>query len=542
MKRVIQAILILAFILVFGLFIFFFAKMRQENLAASLPVAGRVVDIGTLSEKPERADGDTAAAQRSKINPEWGETFLDAIDMNLDNDEDLEQVLIVKPSGAEKGRISIVIADFQPATSGYFRLWKGETLATKPNAFVVQPRDLLADGSVDLLCYGIDEGNKQTLTIFKRISPYSSSYYTAFSASGLSIGIEDPADREEIAGVPMADKPLSPPGALRAVSINVFEEARGGSSPLDEKKITYSWDPARKLFERGGESFVPGASVEKLFIDKIITGRAEDFDDYLKGLWVKEDGTEGFHTYVDFDPEGRKISIHSEQEQQQWDWGRSTPGFAGIYAPISNSAVPEMLRLLGIDLVGMDRVRIRATTQQIVKFAMKEDWNGVYRRPTNDSAAASASGFGKISAGDRFGVDIDGSGASLSLKLEDFNGSYASDTGVRLDLAEGKFSMDWGEIASRDLPSRGVSSRGVSSRGVSSRGFFSLFDAGDAVILDLSLIDEESIPSGRLSFIVGVRPGKNDEISALILQPARVLADGVERLYEPDLSLEKLDN
>ena len=96
MKRAIQAILIAAFILTFGLFIYFFAKLRQENLDASLPVAGRIADLSTTEGLPGSAGGENRASQRSKINPEWGETFLDAIDMNLDEDEDLEQVLIVK--------------------------------------------------------------------------------------------------------------------------------------------------------------------------------------------------------------------------------------------------------------------------------------------------------------------------------------------------------------------------------------------------------------------------------------------------------------
>ncbi|MFA6366684.1 MAG: hypothetical protein WCX13_05805, partial [Candidatus Hydrogenedentales bacterium] len=196
MKRVIQAILIVAFILAFGLFIYFFARMRQENLAATLPVAGRVVEIEALSNKAGEAGEKSTAAQRSKINLEWGETLLDVIDMNLDDDEDLEQILIVKPANTQDGRISIVVADFQPNSSSYFRLWKGETLATKPNAVVVQPKDLLADGSVDLLCYGIDENNRQTLTVFKRISARSNPYYTVFSESGLSISFEEPAETE----------------------------------------------------------------------------------------------------------------------------------------------------------------------------------------------------------------------------------------------------------------------------------------------------------------------------------------------------------
>lgn len=527
MKRVIQAILIVAFILAFGLFIYFFARMQQENLAATLPVAGRVVEIEALSSEAGKVGEKSTAAQRSKINLEWDETLLDVVDMNLDEDEDLEQILIVKPTNTQNGRISIVIADFQPNSSSYFRLWKGETLATKPNAVVVQPKDLLADGSVDLFCYGIDEDNRQTLTVFKRPSARSNSYYTVFSASGLSISFEEPAEVEAETGIgeSRSKKTLSQllaellPKGKDPVMISVYVEAPGGASPLDQKRISYSWNPFSRKFERGAESFVPGENVEQLFINRILTGRAEDFDAYLKGLWIKEDENGAVPTLVFFDPEGRKISLHSEQEQQQWDWGKSNAAFAGIYAPISNSAVPDMIRLLGIDLVGLDKVRIRATAQQIVKFAMKEDWNGVFRRPPEENTMLGAKSFKVLPDETYFSVGLDGSQAETVLRPEDFDGYYASENGMRLDLVGGKFRLS-----------------------PSSQGFFSLFQVDDAVILDLSLIDDKSIPSGRLSYIVKIRLGKNDGISTLILQPAQVLSDRVERLYQPDILLRKLDD
>ena len=502
--------MIVAFILAFGFFIFFFARMRQENLEATVPVAGRIVDVESVDGESS-GGGRSGASQRARINPEWGETFLDAIDMNLDEDEDLEQVLIVKPSSMEGGKISIVVADFQPTTGNYFRLWKGETLATKPNAVVVQPRDLLDDGSVDLLCFGIDDSNRQTLTVFKR-SPSGSAaaYYQAFSESGLSITVDDPTE------VP----PLS--AGKKTAAISVFEEAPGGSSPLDQKKISYTWVPSKKSFMRGEESFVPGEHVEQVFISKILTGVAEDFESYLGGLWQKDNGPGSTPTYVYFDPAGRKVSIHSEQEQQQWDWGSSNTAFAGIYTPISNSAVPEMIRLLGINLVGVDRVRIGATTQQIVKFAMKEDWNGVYTRSTGESAPLKRSAFQKAQDSEPFMVSIDGTRAELATKPEDFEGFYASEVGTQLELKAGKFNL-------------------VQSKS-SSKGYYSLFRLGDSAMLDLGLLDDKSIPSGRLSYIISLKPGKNGRLSTLILKPARILSDRAEPLFKPDIQLEKVEN
>ncbi len=496
MKRAIKVLTSIAFMLAFIFFVIFYARMRQDTLKARLPVAGRVVELTSVLSDSKIPGDMNLSSQRAKIPPEWNETFLDAIDMNLDEDEDLEQVLIVKPSATDSGRLSIVIADFQPATGSHVRLWKGETLAVKPSTIVVQPKDLLGDGSLELLCFGIDEANRQTLTVFKRLPKGQEAYGSVFSESGISISVND----------------LSEAGSA---TIEVFEKTPDSPSPLDQTKLVYSW--GRGKFERSGESFIPGAKIEQAFMGRILTGRAEDFESYLDGLWIKESDTSGQMSSLSFDAEGRKISIHSADEQQQWDWGRSTAAFAGIYAPVSNSAVPEMLRLLGIDLVGIDRVRVRATAQQIVKFAMREDWNGIYRRAAADFPLQTQGKMRAPAEDSVFQVEFESGKKTVSLRQEDFDGFYAGADGIHLELAGGMFRFR--------------------QAGGTSRGRYSIFQFGDFTILDLSLIDDASIPSGRLSYILRVRSGKNRKVGSLVLTPARIGADRAEPLYKPDLLL-----
>jgi len=510
MKRFIQAVLIVAFILAAGFFIFFLARMRQENLEASLPVTGRIVDLGSASGASAEDEAAKPASQRAKIPAEWGETFLDAVDMNLDEDEDLEQVIIVKPA-SENGLISVAVADVQPGTGAYVRVWKGETLAAKPTAVLVQPRDLLGDGSIDLLCFGIDATNRQTLTIFRRAGAGSSLYRTVFAASGLSIAIEDPVS-------PAASLSASP----QTAAIAVYEEARNGASPLDQRKIVYAWNRYSRRFERFSEHLIPGENVEKRFVSSVVTGKAADFETYLKGLWIREVNVSAPQppTYLYFDPEGRKISIDSAREQQQWDWGQSTAAFAGVYAPIVNGTVPEMIRVLGIDLVGVDKVRVSATTQQVVKFAVKEDWNGIYRRYAGESAV-SAQAFVPASGAGEIALPVEGAESrALKVAIADFEGFYADGEGSSIELSGGVFALK--------SPRR------------TERGSFTLFRDGDKAVLDLELVDEKSIPSGRLSYLVAVRPGKGGEIGTLILNPAKVLEGGAEPLYKPEIRFTRI--
>jgi hypothetical protein len=512
MKRVIQAVLIVAFILAAGFFIFFLARMRQENLEASLPVAGRIVDVGSPADTLVSGEASKPATQRARISAEWGETFLDTVDMNLDDDEDLEQVVIVKPA-SENGHISVVVADVQAGTGAYVRVWKGETLAAKPTAVLVQPRDLLGDGSIDLLCFGIDADNRQTLTVFRRAGAGSSLYRTVFAASGLSIAIEE-----------SASSPASLPAPPRADTIAVYEEARSGDSPLDQRRVAYTWNRLSRRFERASESLIPGENVERRFVGSVVTGEAKDFETYLKGLWVREVNASAPQppTYLYFDPEGRKISIDSAREQQQWDWGQSTAAFTGIYAPIVNGTVPEMIRVLGIELVGVDKVRVSATTQQVVKFAVREDWNGTYRRVSGEGAVQ-AGAFVPASGSGEMALPMEGApNLDLRVSVAALEGYYADGNGASLELAGGAFALKF--------------------QGRAEKGSYTLFRDGEKAVLDLELVDEKSIFSGRLSYLVTVRQGKGPGISTLILSPAEILEGGAEPLYKPEIRLIRIDD
>jgi hypothetical protein len=432
--------------------------------------------------------------------------------MNLDDDEDLEQVVIVKPA-SEDGRISVVVADVQPGTGVYVRSWKGETLAAKPTAVLVQPRDLLGDGSIDLLCFGIDADNRQTLTVFRRAGSGSSLYRTVFAASGLSIAIEEPGSQKtSLFGIP------------QAAIIAVYEEARENASPLDQRRVDYAWNKLSRRFERASESLIPGENVERRFVGSVVTGDAKDFETYLKGLWVREASASSPQTptYLYFDPEGRKISIDSAREQQQWDWNQSTAAFAGIYAPIVNGTVPEMIRVLGIDLVGVDKVRVLATTQQVVKFTVREDWNGTYRRVSGEGAVP-AGAFMPATSSSEIALPIEGSqNNNLRVSLDTFEGCYADGAGSSLELAKGAFVLK--------LQSR------------TEKGDYTLFRDGGKAVLDLERIDEKSISSGRLSYLVTVRPGKGSGISTLILSPAEILESGAEPLYKPEIRFTRIDD
>ena len=491
MKKTIRAILILSFVAALALFAFYLVRLRRENIAASLPVSGRSLDFAAESavEGGEKRQNRTTA--RAKINPEYNEVFLDAFDVNLDEDEDLEQVIVAKPLTEEQtgDRLSVVIADFQPFTSSYRRLWKGETLAVKPKTFVIQPRDLLGDGAVELLCFGLDGTNRQTLTIFKPSNADKTRFKTVFSESGLSINIVDPQDTGRV---------------RRAARIQVFEAAKDGSSPLDQTKRDFTWSSLAESYKPGSLTLIPGEKVKKDFIDRIVMGSARNFESYLDGLWEREGGKQDEAILLSFSASKREITIKGNPDLQVWDWPESSLAFVGIRSSISNGAVPDMLRLLSVDLVGVDRIAVNTHAQKLARFSPSEDWKGTYRRYTGPTEAKRTDGFIPILASDAFGIP---------------EGKY-SGSGFTLDLEGGLYHLE--------------------DRSGSKRGRYYLFRYRDFIVLNLSPYEESTDPSERRTYILFAHTEPNRGIDGIKLRLARLTSEAIIPDYKPDIELKRI--
>jgi hypothetical protein len=508
MKKAVRVVLLASFAFAIAFICFYFVRQRAENLAASLPVASRSLDIASGSVAGEGDRGQTRTAARAKINPEYNEVFLDALDVNLDDDEDLEQVVVAKPaaeSSAESptaNRLSVIIADFLPLAGNYRRIWKGETLAVKPKAFVIQPKDLLGDGKIELLCFGIDEANRQTLTVFRPSDSAGTRYKTIFSKSGLSIQVTEPQE----AGL-----------SGRPATIQVYEEAKDSASPLDQLRRNFTWSSWAEAYRPEAVTVIPGERVEKNYIDKIVTGSAVDFEAYLNGLWERESQDDGETVLLSFQTSRREITISGNPDVQVWDWEDSSPAFAGIKSSISNDAVPDMLRLLSVDLVGVDRIRVSAHAQQLARFSPREDWDGTYRRFAGAASTKNQDGFSPLLAEAALGSLTDPEGRKYNFYARDFEGSYQG-SGYCLELKGGIYRFK--------------------ERSGSRRGRYYFFAYRDYLVLDLDPYEETAEPAGRMTFILLVQGGPGGSVGGMKLKSARVSSGAVLPLYKPDIELE----
>ncbi len=479
--------------LAFTAILFFLSVMQKESVRASLPVSGRLVDLSSAQEAPSNAAPNTEKASRAKVSPEWGELILDALDMNLDEDEELEQVIVVRRSDSGDRRISVIVADFQPVTGSYFRTWKAETQATKSNAFIVQPRDMLNAGSTELLCFGLDDENRQTLDVFRKL-PKRPGYVNIFSAAGVDVAIEDEPD---------------------SASITIFESLQDSASQLDRKKTVYAWDTRRSTYAARSVVLVPSAAVEQRFLGDTLSGNASDFESYLQGLWVQADAGNSGEIAIHFDNSNRRLTISDSGELQEWNWSESNASQAGIYASITNASLSELIQLLNIELIGMDKIRVRATSQQSVRFATRENWNGVFRRFSDLPSSGPQPAILPFARGESIVLPLQGLTGSTYLSLESFLGSYAAHDGSTWEFSSTDYALKAG--------------------GTVVQGTYHFFRSGSNVILETVGVSKDGRTQTRMDYFIEAR--RDGAAYHLVLKPARMAEGRAVPSYKPDIIL-----
>ena len=497
MKRIIRLILAAGFILAFTAILLFLSRMQKENIRASLPVSGRLVDLSTGSVALSQQNPGAEKSSRAKVSPEWGELILDALDLNLDDDEELEQVIVVRDSDSGRRNISVVIADFQPLTGSYFRTWKSATRATKPNAFIVQPRDLLHDGTIELLCFGLDDENGQTLDVFRKI-PNRSAYVNVLSVAGVDIAIEEESDN---------------------AAITVYQALEDGAAALDRKKSSFAWDSRRGKYALSGEIIVPGAAIEQLFLGDTLSGKTSDFEAYLEGLWLLSDSGGAGATALSFDAARRKITISDSLDQEEWDWSESNASRSGLYASIANSSLPELIQLLSIELIGMDKIKVRATSQQSVRFSTRENWNGVFKRFSGLQSTGPLPSIRPVSDGQGIIAPIQGSSGSAYITEKSIYGKFASSEGFNIEFSSSGFEQS--------------DPKGLSLE----RGSYHFFMMDSWVILELVSLSEDGRSESRKDYVFELRQTGGED--SLVLKPALMTKGKVSLSYKPDIVLKR---
>lgn len=495
MKKFIRALFIVFCTIALGILVYYFIQTRSSAAEANKPLAARklVLDSSDRSQDAAASQAELAASM-NRISALPNEVILDVQSLNLDQDEGDEQILTVRKADRGGDKLSVVVADYVPQRKGWVRAWEGETLATKLTTFQIQTADLLGDHETDIICTGMDEANDQTMTVFHRVSPPQAEtlYYApilALAADSLEVVMMERSEGYQL-------------GQTRGISLPIYayRHDKDSENILDQVRTTYAWDPRGGTYLAGAEEKVPGALVEKEMAAKVLTGNEADFESFLRGAWC-ESGKAPFDPtarLLVFDKAGKSIIFYSPDNQEDFDWNESHSTRYGIYASCQNESVPDLRRLMDIELTGAETISVRIFEDIQLKVDAQYSWDGSYARvPASIASSALASAR-----------------SAPAFRLE---GNYKGQDGSSMNFEGQRFTL--------------------SSGGKVVKGGFVVYRLGSENVIQLSPLLDSGIVSGRESYRLRYSETKAGRtmIRHIELSPARATIEGLELLEEPEL-------
>ncbi|MEI6387470.1 MAG: pallilysin-related adhesin [Spirochaetota bacterium] len=384
MKRIVTLLFFLVSALALAFVGWYWWKSNAERADAAKPVSTRNLVVnheegGTAGEDV----GKPVTGNLNRIGALPDEVVISAESQNLDQDEGEEQILIVKKTGVKPNGLAVVIADWLPERKLWIRSWESPIPVTKLTTLQLQVRDILGDHRLCIVIAGMNEINEQTLTLFRpRMgSELTGLAYTPIVSLAADSVFIEATERPE--SYQLAQSNGSP---FRILS---FTRDRESGNPLDQVRTTWTWDGSGNAYAGSAIDRIPGAQVEQEIANKVLTGRASDFEDFLQGLWYDADSgpRDPKARLLVFDRKGASIIFFSGDSQEVFHWNESHSTRTGLYIGTQNESVQTLKRLLDIEMTGAESVSVRVFEDLLMKIDSENRWDGTYRRLTAGKTA-----------------------------------------------------------------------------------------------------------------------------------------------------------
>lgn len=398
----------------------FFYITGKSSSQASAPVSTKTVEVrGTAVARPGQNEA-VPVPKTAVISLGQDETLLDLYMFNLDMDDEEEQLLVIRRTNLANGAISIVLADYSPSDRQWVRAWEGTTPATKAKTFQVTVEDLIGDHTPAIICSGMNETNRQTLTVYRKrqVAPYpvTAAFDLVFQQEADSIAIEA-TERPESYKL----------GQSRADSwpISVWRADTGSANYLDQIRETWSWNEQSGFFVATGREQVAGTYIAGRMAEKVLDGTVETFARFLEGSWYKEtsDPRSPEARFVTFQTRENSILFSGSGLIEVYEWENSNSTRYGLYVASRNQSVRNLRRLMDIELVSMDSIQIRVFQDFRIKADVSGIWDGVYRKLGATTAR-----------------EFERKPSMASTTQSQLSGSYATDDGQTLAFEDGRYT------------------------------------------------------------------------------------------------------
>jgi len=318
----------------------------------------------------ERAD---EYALKTPLDDE--EQIISALNYDFYNDS-IEEQLVAFRSRADSGNVSLAYVSYDEQKKGYRRSWNASTAASMPGTVSLYTLDLLGDHRDCVILTGMNAEGKHTLTAFHKVEKED---YNRPFVKIAEIQVDGSINVQE------TERPSAyRQGIAKGQPFTIIAYGRDTASDnmLDRVEIEYVYNSARRFYEQGRVTRIPGSQIEQRRVREILSGQPKVFEEFINDLWyhVSPSGTVDKSQYLYFDPANREIIFYGEETQQIFRWQGSNASRFGIYITSQNIAVTTLRRFLDIELESLDSIRMKVFEDVRLKIGISASWDGSYRR------------------------------------------------------------------------------------------------------------------------------------------------------------------
>ena len=304
------------------------------------------------------------------------------IELNIDLDDNIEQILIVKEKQSLNAPFRLLIADYIQAFEHYQCTSQLETTATNLQNFNISLMDITGDSNLEIICTGYNNNDQQTLDIFK------------FDESSLASGISYfPIFKYASSG--SIDISYDETRLPTPIEVQESDETSQDMIKKDIYQFSYLPTPSNPV---GEYQFISSTQIPKIQFDDIKLRQVMDNPNIdskfqlLAGQWLLE-SKKAKKYYLNFDYHNRSFCIYTNNEKNKNESTIENYNHIAIRKTLYNKVQIDgrnenhtfKLTSLRIVYLAMDTISVEIydNDSSVARLKPNIDCSGTYRRIDN---------------------------------------------------------------------------------------------------------------------------------------------------------------
>jgi hypothetical protein len=308
------------------------------------------------------------------------ESVISIITGDFNGDSREEQIIAYRNLQEIDTPIFITYAEPGETAGEYSRVWTAPTAATRPNSLILYNEDLVGDGGICVLAFGINGSGEQTLTVFRK--------------NGLAAGFA----REEAFGkiaefiiegsitVQEAQRSRDYQQGGKSLTISTYGRDYESSNMLDQIETTYTYNPVNGLYEQSQAVKIPGRQIEQRRVSELLNSPGS-FEAFIDGLWFHT-MDDGQNQYVYFNTANSEVIFYINNTEEIFTWQESNPTRYGLHIIGRNISLTKLRCTINIELESLDSIRLRVFHDAYLRTGPGAVWDGSYRKVQTITTAA----------------------------------------------------------------------------------------------------------------------------------------------------------